>query len=265
MVLILSTAAAPDAAHYPAHMPAQTPARVNPSADQLQRAARQELETSRLLGVPFVPVNVNATGPAPTSDAAAEDQAAALASLREHHDAHCGLCTKVPDITQTVFGEGNPDADLVFVGEAPGAEEDRTGRPFVGRAGQKLDDMIRAMGLDRSDVYIANILKSRPPNNRTPQRDEVDKCAPYLADQLRIIRPAVIVALGGPSTKFLLDTEVGITRLRGRWARYVKDDLAIDVMPTFHPAYLLRNYTPDTRTRVWSDLQAVMDRLRGRS
>jgi DNA polymerase len=123
--------------------------------------------------------------------------------------------------------------------------------------------MIQAMGLPREAVYIANILKSRPPNNRAPLRHEIDACAPYLAEQIRIIEPKVIVTLGNPSTKFMLQTETGITRMRGQWARYVDGDLEVDVMPTFHPAYLLRNYTPETRGKVWSDLQAVMKRLSG--
>jgi DNA polymerase len=150
----------------------------------------------------------------------------------------------------------------MFIGEAPGAEEDRTGRPFVGRAGHKLDDMIRAMGLQREDVYIANILKSRPPNNRTPRPDEIADCSPYLARQIAIIQPEALVALGNPSMKFLLQTDQGITRMRGQWASYRSPDgREIPVMPTFHPAYLLRNYTREVRERVWSDLKAVMNRL----
>ena len=150
----------------------------------------------------------------------------------------------------------------MFVGEAPGEQEDITGRPFVGRAGKKLDEMIKAMGLDRGDVYIANILKSRPPGNRTPLPDEVGKCSTYLAEQIRIIRPRVLVSLGGPATKWLIQTTVGITRLRGQWSTYSDSGLSIPVMPTFHPAYLLRNYTRDTRAKVWSDMQAVMKALR---
>ncbi len=192
---------------------------------------------------------------------AARDKPAALEALRTRHDAQCGHCNAVTTHTQTVFGEGNPDADLMFVGEAPGAEEDRTGRPFVGRAGRKLDEIIGAMSLRRQDVYIANVLKSRPPENRTPLPAEVDLCALFLAEQIRIIRPKVLVSLGGPATKFMLRTNVGITRLRGNWATYDAGDLVIPVMPTFHPAYLLRNYTIDTRGKVWSDMQAAMERL----
>ena len=187
-----------------------------------------------------------------------------LAALRERHDRECPHCTTATAHTQTVFGEGSPDAAVMFVGEAPGEQEDRTGRPFVGRAGQKLEDMIRAMGFAREEVYIANVLKSRPPDNRTPLRHEVEACGPFLVEQVRIIRPQAIVALGGPATKLLLDTEEGITRLRGTWATYRAGDLEIPVMPTFHPAYLLRNYTPEVRKQVWSDLTQVLERV-GRS
>ena len=177
------------------------------------------------------------------------------------HDASCPHCTTATYHSQTVFGEGDPDADLMFIGEAPGEEEDRTGRPFVGRAGRKLDEMITAMGLSREQVYIANVLKSRPPNNRTPLQSEVDGCSPFLREQIRVIEPRVIVTVGGPATKLMLDTNVGITRMRGQWAEYIDGERSIPVMPTFHPAYLLRNYTRETREKVWSDLQAVMTRL----
>jgi DNA polymerase len=190
-----------------------------------------------------------------------DEKPQALEALRARHDAECPHCTIADAHTRTVFGEGDPDAALMFIGEAPGEEEDRTGRPFVGRAGRKLDEMITAMGMQREDVYIANILKSRPPNNRAPQPGEVVRCSPYLADQIRIIRPTVIVGLGGPATKWLLRTTEGITRLRGTWGVYVDGALRFDVMPTFHPAYLLRNYTLETRSRVWSDMRAVMAKL----
>lgn len=194
-----------------------------------------------------------------------ERRADALARLRELHDAQCPHCTRATAHTNLVFGEGNPDAKLVFVGEAPGETEDRLGRPFVGRAGQKLDEMIAAMGLRREDIYIANVLKSRPPNNRTPLPEEVTGCGPTLLQQLAIIRPTAIITLGAPATKFLLQSDVGITRLRGVWSAWrIPPALGggeIPVMPTFHPAYLLRNYTPETRKAVWSDLQLVMERL----
>ncbi len=198
----------------------------------------------------------------PSGDA--EGKPARLAALRVRHDRECAHCTTATAHTQTVFGEGSPDAAVMFVGEAPGEQEDRTGRPFVGRAGQKLEDMIKAMGFSREEVYIANVLKSRPPDNRTPLRHEVEACGPYLVEQVRIIRPRAIVTLGGPATKLLLETEEGITKLRGIWATYRAGDLEIPVMPTFHPAYLLRNYTPEVRKQVWSDLTQVLEKL-GRS
>jgi uracil-DNA glycosylase family 4 len=190
-----------------------------------------------------------------------DQKAGALEALRARHDAECPHCTTAEAHTRTVFGEGDADADLMFIGEAPGEQEDRTGRPFVGRAGGKLDEMITAMGMQRQNVYIANILKSRPPNNRAPLPNEVDACSPYLAEQIRIIRPKVIAGLGGPAVKWLLRTSEGITRLRGTWGVYFDGAVSFDVMPTFHPAYLLRNYTLETRGRVWSDMQAVMARL----
>jgi len=193
------------------------------------------------------------------------ERPALLDALRERHARECPHCTQATGHTNLVFGEGAPDASLVFVGEAPGETEDQTGRPFVGKAGQKLDEMIAAMKLRREQVYIANVLKSRPPNNRTPLQSEVDGCGPYLIEQLCILRPRVIVTLGGPAAKLLLGTDVGITRLRGAWGTWQAPawtglDLAVPVMPTYHPAYLLRNYTAQTRGEVWADLQAVMAR-----
>jgi len=198
-----------------------------------------------------------------------EPRSEALERLRAHHATSCPHCTRATAHTNLVFGEGDSEARLVFVGEAPGETEDRLGRPFVGAAGKKLDEMITAMGLRREDVYIANVLKARPLNNRTPFPDEIANCGPTLACQLAIIRPEVIVTLGAPATRFLLQSDVGITRLRGNWASWaIPDSLgggSIAVMPTFHPAYLLRNYTPKTRAEVWSDLQQVMARLKSAS
>ena len=191
----------------------------------------------------------------------ADVRARRLAELKARHDAACPHCTVVTTHTQTVFGEGAPDARLMFIGEAPGEEEDRTGRPFVGRAGQKLDEIIRAMGLSREQVYIANILKSRPPENRTPLPPEVDACAPFLAEQIRIISPSIIVALGGPATKWLLKTDIGITRLRGQWGITAEGDLHIPVMPRLLHPNLRRNSTVDTRQKVWSDMQEVRRKL----
>ena len=188
-----------------------------------------------------------------------------LAELRERHELECEHCTNVRGHIQTVFGEGSPDADIFFVGEAPGETEDRIGRPFVGAAGQKLDEMIRAMGLRREDCYIANVLKSRPPENRTPLAEEIERCGPYLVDQILIVNPKVIVTLGGPATKLLLKVDLGISKLRGVWAEWIPPPSTrrgpIPVMPTHHPSYLLRNYTVETRKEVWSDLQAVTRKI----
>ena len=186
-----------------------------------------------------------------------------LSLLDQLHARECPHCTTATAHTRLVFGEGNPDAELVFVGEAPGETEDKLGRPFVGRAGEKLDEMINAMGLRREEVYIANVLKSRPPDNRTPLSHEVDRCGPYLLAQLAVIRPKAIVCLGGPATKLLLATELGITRMRGAFGkvelgRAEGHPFDVPVMPTFHPAYLLRNYTVETRTQVWEDLKKVL-------
>jgi len=201
--------------------------------------------------------------PAPAPAASGADTAARLADLEARYEDYCPPGTIATEHTRVVFGEGDPNARLLFVGEAPGADEDRLGRPFVGRAGQKLDEIIGAMGLDRSTVYITNIVKIRPPGNRTPLQSELDACFPLLAAQIDVIRPEVIVTLGGPSTKTLLATRTGITKLRGVWAEYHDPDrdLRVPVMPTFHPAFLLRQYTAENRGLVWSDMKAVLARL----
>ena len=152
---------------------------------------------------------------------------------------------------QVVFGVGNANADLMFVGEAPGADEDLQGEPFVGRAGQLLTKIIEAIGLSRSDVYIANVIKCRPPGNRNPEPDEVEQCEPFLFRQVDTIRPKVIVALGKFAAQCLLKTEEPISKLRGREFRYSDAIL----MPTFHPAYLLRN--PSSKREVWEDMKRV--------
>jgi uracil-DNA glycosylase family 4 len=167
----------------------------------------------------------------------------------------CRRCKLHEHRKTIVFGEGNPHAKLVFVGEGPGADEDASGRPFVGRAGQLLDKIIVAIGLKREDVYIANIVKCRPPGNRTPERDEVDTCEPFLLRQLAFIRPEVIVALGSPAFQCLLRTREPITRARGEWREWN----GIKVMPTFHPAFLLRS--PEKKREVWEDMKKVRDYL----
>lgn len=167
----------------------------------------------------------------------------------------CRLCPLCKTRIQTVPGVGNPRARLMFVGEAPGADEDKQGEPFVGRAGQLLTRMIGAMGLKREDVFIANVLKCRPPENRTPLPAEVEKCEPYLIRQIEMIRPEVICSLGAVASSTLLKTETTISKLRGNFHSYHDTPL----MPTFHPSYLLRN--DSAKKDVWSDLQMVMKRL----
>ncbi|MCP4379290.1 MAG: uracil-DNA glycosylase [bacterium] len=176
----------------------------------------------------------------------------------------CTRCRLHKTRTNTVFGEGDPNAKLVFVGEGPGQNEDETGKPFCGRAGDLLTKMIGAMGLTRDDVFICNVVKCRPPQNRNPMSDEVEACWPYLMRQLQIISPKVIVTMGNPATQTLLQTKTGITRLRGNWQELpeLADSLGgIPVMPTFHPSYVLRYHTPQVRGDVWSDLKQVMSVL----
>ena len=185
----------------------------------------------------------------------ASDQAGRLEQLKEVGLGVCTRCKLHRARTNIVFGTGNPNADLVFVGEGPGGEEDRQGEPFVGPAGQLLTKMIHAMGLAREDVYICNVVKCRPPNNRDPQPDEVSACEPFLKEQLAILSPKVIVTLGRYATQTLLHDSKPMSQLRGDWASYE----GIEVMPTFHPAYLLRS--PLKKREVWIDLQKVMSRL----
>lgn len=165
--------------------------------------------------------------------------------------ASCRKCILCEGRRNTVFGDGNPDADLMFIGEGPGAEEDARGLPFVGAAGELLTKMISAMQFKREDVYIANIVKCRPPNNRVPEESEAETCLPYLKRQIELIKPKVIVTLGAVPLKYILG-QTGVSRMRGKWMEYN----GIKAMPTFHPAYLLRN--PDAKALVWKDLQQVM-------
>ncbi|MFN0119978.1 MAG: uracil-DNA glycosylase, partial [Blastocatellia bacterium] len=172
----------------------------------------------------------------------------------------CQRCKLAKTRTNIVFGEGNPKAALIFVGEAPGADEDASGRPFVGRAGQLLTKMIEAIGMKREDVYIANTLKSRPPDNRNPEPDETVACRPFLLRQIAVVNPRLIVTLGNPATQGLLETKVGITKLRGTFQYYPRNQ-NIRVLPTFHPAYLLRS--PDKKREAWEDLKKVRAFLQG--
>ena len=182
------------------------------------------------------------------------DKPRELAAIR----ADIGDCTRCKlhrGRTNLVFGVGNPDAELMFVGEGPGADEDAQGEPFVGRAGQLLNNMIAAMGLRREDVYIANVVKCRPPGNRTPERDECDTCSPFLMRQIEVIRPKVIVALGATAAKNLLALNESMASMRGRWFDFKGARLAV----TYHPAFLLRD--PRQKAEAWKDLQMVMKYL----
>jgi uracil-DNA glycosylase family 4 len=177
-----------------------------------------------------------------------------LESVREQMG-ECTRCKLHKGRTNLVFGVGNPGARLMFVGEAPGEDEDKKGEPFVGKAGQLLTKMIEAMGLRREDVYICNTVKCRPPNNRNPEPDELSSCEPFLKGQLAAVKPEAIVTLGKFAAQALLRDETPISRLRGTWREYE----GIPVMPTFHPAYLLRS--PQEKGKVWDDLQKVMKKL----
>jgi len=169
--------------------------------------------------------------------------------------ANCQLCQLAKTRHNLVFGDGNPNAEIVFVGEAPGADEDEQGLPFVGRAGQLLTKIIEAMGIQRKDVYICNILKCRPPGNRNPLPDEIRLCEPFLKKQLQAISPKVICALGTFAAHTLLKTDIPITLLRGRFHSYE----GIKLMPTYHPAYLLRS--PSAKKPVWEDVQMIMKEI----
>jgi DNA polymerase len=265
---------------------------------RVQRILRQRVRTEQLLGLDTLPiaqapaveaepaaqaVGPPATPPAMTAQAAPQtpppqtpaaappstasppmprnDRVQALQQMDQQEVTRCTKCDLCHSRTNTVFGEGDPEAPILFIGEGPGQTEDEQGRPFVGKAGQLLTKMINAMGYEREQVYIANIVKCRPPNNRTPAAVEVQTCWDYLRRQIEIIRPQVIVTVGGPATKIVLQTKDGITRLRGHWHQYTGIDPPIAVMPTFHPAFLLRSYTKENRGKVWSDLQKVMERV----
>lgn len=185
-----------------------------------------------------------------------EEASLALAQLRDEEIGDCSRCGLCSGRNRLVFGAGSPTARLFFVGEGPGADEDRQGEPFVGKAGQLLDRIISAMGLSREDVYIGNIVKCRPPRNRAPLPEEAATCLPFLIKQIEIVRPEVIVTLGRTALEGLLGEPVrSITRARGQWFRF----RGIQAIPTFHPAYLLRN--PEHKRPVWEDMQAVMEVL----
>jgi len=223
---------------------------IRETGDRLPRASRDSLVQLH---------RQSALGPAPR----VTDKGALLAPIQ----ARVAVCTKCPHLarsrTQTVFGVGNPDAELMFIGEAPGADEDARGEPFVGRAGQLLTKIITAMGFSRADVYIANVLKCRPEmprgsfGNRPPTPEEMQTCLPYLAEQIEIIRPKVMVALGATAVEGLLGTRATMREMRGRWHSHHDTPLMI----TYHPSYLLRSPAPTEKRKVWEDMLQVLERL----
>ncbi len=221
----------------------------------LNKVIRQHCEIDEFLTGGFA-VKGN---PSEQAEPAGTDIAAELEAIADEVR-QCRKCGLGSTRTNAVAGEGSAKARIVFVGEAPGGDEDIQGRPFVGRAGKLLDDIIRAMGLTRQEIFIGNILKCRPPGNRDPKADEIVSCLPYLQRQLELINPEIIVALGAHAAKTLLETNEAIGRLRGRFHEYRPDPFgpAIKLMATYHPAYLLRSYSPDNRRRVWEDMKKVL-------
>jgi DNA polymerase len=243
--------------------------------DELLKLTRQVkehaawLSRGNVVGVPPVPPSPKVAAPpspskavatpspkvaAPPSSSSVPTGAAGLKVIRDDLG-DCTRCKLHPLRKNIVFGVGNPEAPLVFVGEAPGGDEDRQGEPFVGAAGQLLNKMIEAMGFQREDVYICNILKCRPPGNRNPEPDEIAQCEPFLRRQLAALRPRMMVCLGKFAAQCLLRSDAPISRLRGQFKEYE----GIPLMPTFHPAFLLR--TPSAKREVWDDLKKVMAEL----
>ena len=255
-------AARPKPTPTPSTAPGPAKARPAPAAPSAPVAATSMVEPKS-----------DSNRPAPRRDQKADadgprDEAQGLLDeLRRRYEAAAPHAAFNTEFTNIVFGEGDPRARLMFVGEAPGAEEDRTGRPFVGKAGGLLEKMIAGIGLGREQVYIANVLKTRPVDNATPTSAECAACAPYLYEQIAIIRPEVIVTLGLPATQTLLNSTLALGKLRGVWAEFVSPVLpglpsrTIPVMPTYHPAFLLRAYTTENRQKVWSDLLKAAERL----
>lgn len=210
----------------------------------------QELKDSGLTYIPKSKINDGEK----VSSKSLDTNKILLSKLRDEMG-DCSRCKLCQNRNNIVFGSGNPDADLIFVGEGPGEKEDKYGEPFIGRAGQLLTKMIQAMGMERDDVYICNVVKCRPPKNRDPEADEILACEPFLKRQLDIIKPKVIVGLGRYACHTLLQVDIAMSKLRGEFYTYQ----GIKFMPTFHPAYLLRN--PSAKKLAWQDLQTVMSLL----
>ncbi len=202
-------------------------------------ALRERLRLEKMMGVAALPRGASS----PAADELARIEAEVM---------RCAACRLHKERTQGVFARGDPTADLMFIGEAPGREEDLQGEPFVGPAGQLLDQMIHAMGLERDEVYVTNILKSRPPGNRDPRADEVEACWPFLERQIELVAPKIICTLGRPASNTLLGGDRAMGQMRGRWHGF----RGVPVMPTYHPAYLLRS--PAQKKKAWQDLKQVV-------
>ncbi len=229
----------------------------------INKVVRQHLEMEQFF-TGFAPKGkTNPPEPQEQDDGAAVAEAQKQLEKINEEVGRCRECGLGSLRTNAVPGEGNPNARIMFVGEGPGADEDAQGRPFVGRAGQLLDKVITAMGLKRSDVFIGNILKCRPPENRDPRADEIINCLPYLQRQIEIINPEIIVALGAHAARTLLNTTKPIGQLRGQFHEYNAGlgRPPIKLMATYHTAYLLRNYSQENRKRVWEDMQKVLTEL----
>ena len=231
----------------------------------LKKAITQHAEMEDFFSGGFAVRGKVKVQPHQTAETAAENQVQTTPDLEalaaEIH--RCRKCQLGSLRKNAVPGEGNPKARILFAGEGPGADEDEQGRPFVGRAGQLLDKIIAAMGLKRSDVYICNVLKCRPPENRDPKPDEIINCLPYLQRQIELINPQIIVALGAHAARTLLNDNRAIGQLRGQFHQYLHGigQPAIKLMATYHPAYLLRNYSQENRQRVWEDMKTVLTEL----
>ncbi len=237
---------------------------LSPTSSEFQPEVREEMSARKSAVVPAIVEDNIFEIVTPKPEYGVANPAAALKQIRED----LGDCTRCKLHKQgrkhIVFGVGNPQAELMFVGEGPGADEDAQGEPFVGRAGQLLNNMIKAMGLRREDVYIANIVKCRPPGNRTPERDECETCSPFLMRQIAVVKPKVIVALGAVSAKNLLAINAPMSELRGRWYDFKPAGVRSSwpgarLAVTYHPAFLLRD--PRQKGEAWKDLQMVMKHL----
>ena len=227
----------------------------------IKKVVKQQLEMDNFFAGGFT-LRGQKTMQQTESDKSSDEAAKELEQIAQEVR-NCQKCKLGSLRTNAVPGQGNPQARIVFVGEGPGADEDAQGLAFVGRAGQLLTKIIEACGLKREDVFICNILKCRPPDNRDPVADEIVSCLPYLQRQLEIINPDVIVALGAHAARTLLDTNKSIGQLRGQFHEYLMgiDRAPIKLMATYHPAYLLRSYSPDNRRKVWEDMKQVLAEL----